>query len=161
MTEQGQSTRVSRRTIAKGAAWAVPVVPLVAATPAYAATGDCIILGPESCKYPGQSEEEIPWGYELEICNECGVDVTITDVRKNNGPLYTDPTLDTVYDANFLLEAGDCVLINQILYSSNSANFLEIDYVVVGTTTTITVDKIESPPRDCPSVNPAIAELAP
>ena len=38
MTEQGQSTRVSRRTIAKGAAWAVPVVPLVVATPAYAQT---------------------------------------------------------------------------------------------------------------------------
>ncbi len=39
MTEQGQPTRVSRRTIAKGAAWAVPIVPLVVATPAYAATG--------------------------------------------------------------------------------------------------------------------------
>jgi hypothetical protein len=159
MTEQGQPTRISRRTIAKGAAWAVPIVPLVVATPAYAATGECVNLGDNSCKYPGQEDKDIPWGYELEICNNCTVDVTITDVRKNNGPLFTDPTLDTEYDANFTIPAGDCVLINQILYSSNSANFLEIDYQVVGTTTTITVDKIPSPPRDCPSVNPAIAAL--
>ena len=42
MTEQGQSTRVSRRTIAKGAAWAVPIVPLAVATPAYAAGSVCV-----------------------------------------------------------------------------------------------------------------------
>ncbi|WP_353953343.1 hypothetical protein V6K52_07970 [Knoellia sp. S7-12] len=56
MTEQREDRRISRRTIAKGAAWAIPAVPLVVATPAYASSGG----GPtgvfiDACKQPGAS----------------------------------------------------------------------------------------------------------
>lgn len=57
VTEQQREQRgISRRTIAKGAAWTVPALPLMAAAPAYAASG-----GPPSgffesaCKQPGNS----------------------------------------------------------------------------------------------------------
>ncbi|MFC7489208.1 MULTISPECIES: hypothetical protein [unclassified Knoellia] len=56
MTEQREDRRVSRRTIAKGAAWAIPAVPLVVATPAYAESGGGptgLFLG--ACKQPGNS----------------------------------------------------------------------------------------------------------
>lgn len=56
MSDKVEERRISRRTIAKGAAWAVPVVPLVVATPAYASSGG----GPtgsitNACKQPGAS----------------------------------------------------------------------------------------------------------
>lgn len=56
MSEQLEERRISRRTIAKGAAWAIPAVPLVVATPAYAASGGgpTIVLG-GACKLPGNS----------------------------------------------------------------------------------------------------------
>lgn len=55
MTEQAQSG-ISRRTLAKGAAWAVPAAAVAAATPAMAASG----RGPTvtvlaACKQPGGS----------------------------------------------------------------------------------------------------------
>ena len=56
MSDKVEDRRISRRTIAKGAAWAVPVVPLVVATPAYATSGG----GPtgrfiDACTQPGNS----------------------------------------------------------------------------------------------------------
>ena len=71
MTEQGQSTRVSRRTIAKGAAWAVPVVPLAIATPAYAAGSVCVptlAFSPDSCRCTGVGQNTKD--YFVSICNE-------------------------------------------------------------------------------------------
>jgi hypothetical protein len=56
MTDQSEQRRHSRRTIAKGAAWAVPAVPLVLATPAYAISGGPpdVLVG-TACKLPGNS----------------------------------------------------------------------------------------------------------
>ena len=51
MTEE---TKVQRRTITKGAAWAVPVVAVGAAAPAFAASGEPTFAG-QSCKEPGAS----------------------------------------------------------------------------------------------------------
>jgi hypothetical protein len=75
MTEQREEHRISRRTIAKGAAWAIPAVPLVVATPAYASSGG----GPigrflSACKLSGGScerETGIKFGYlfVLQISN--------------------------------------------------------------------------------------------
>jgi hypothetical protein len=57
MSEEREQRRPSRRTIAKGAAWAVPAVPLVLATPAYAASGSppSVRVG-TACKLPGNSQ---------------------------------------------------------------------------------------------------------
>lgn len=79
--------RPSRRTIAAGAAWAVPVIVVGAAAPAMAASPNIIFeLDPDvSCKFPGQSTE---WnhGYSLAFtitATEAGV-VCLTDISAPN-----------------------------------------------------------------------------
>ena len=61
-----EARRLSRRTIATGAAWAVPVIAVGAAAPLAAASGGVIItpLPGDSCKYPGQSTG-FSWGYKM------------------------------------------------------------------------------------------------
>jgi hypothetical protein len=63
---QGIGVGPSRRTVAKGAAWAVPVIAVSAAAPALASSGGIIVqFDPDaSCKYPGQSTT-FKWGYKL------------------------------------------------------------------------------------------------
>ncbi len=60
MSEEREQRRHSRRTIAKGAAWAVPAVPLVLATPAYAVSGGPprVLVG-TACKLPGNSQADV------------------------------------------------------------------------------------------------------
>ncbi len=64
-----EARRLSRRTIATGAAWAVPVIAVGAAAPAMAASPNeppVFELDPEaSCKFPGNSEGQYPFGYKL------------------------------------------------------------------------------------------------
>jgi len=61
-----EARRLSRRTIATGAAWAVPVIAVGAAAPLAAASGGVIItpLPGASCKFPGQSTG-YPFGYKM------------------------------------------------------------------------------------------------
>jgi hypothetical protein len=63
---QGSEVRPTRRTIARGAAWAVPVIAIGATAPAMANSGGIIVqFRPDlSCKYPGQSTS-FTWGYKL------------------------------------------------------------------------------------------------
>lgn len=61
MTEQREERRVSRRTIAKGAAWTIPAVPIVLAAPAYAASGSAPSITPgKAYKWPGNSCTNTP-----------------------------------------------------------------------------------------------------
>jgi len=63
-----ETTRPTRRTIAQGAAWTVPVIAIGAAVPAMAASPPDIEfeLDPlQSCKYPGQSCGDFEFGYRL------------------------------------------------------------------------------------------------
>lgn len=97
MSEHLEERRISRRTIAKGAAWAIPAVPLVVATPAYAASGGgpTVVLG-DACKLPGNS------------CGNVFVKGYIFDVSITNNtdkPIY-------IYD-----EAG-----YEIIFTENSAD---------------------------------------
>ena len=61
--------RPSRRTIATGAAWAVPVIAVGAAAPSMAASPNeppIFELDEDaSCKFPGRSESEFEYGYNL------------------------------------------------------------------------------------------------
>ena len=76
---------ISRRTLAAGAAWSVPVIAVASAAPAYAASRPCIApsVSVEGCKYPGGSQ---PWdkSYRAPITfrNNCQEElkVTITSV---------------------------------------------------------------------------------
>lgn len=56
---------VSRRTVAKGVAWAVPAITLATATPAFAASGNPpeIVAG-QAFKWPGESCPEAPPGLD-------------------------------------------------------------------------------------------------
>lgn len=81
MTEEREQRHVSRRTIAKGAAWAVPAVPLIVATPAYASSGG----GPtgsfkNACKQPGNSCA--PFGFTK------GYSFVVTITNPTNKPIY-------------------------------------------------------------------------
>lgn len=65
-TPASNPTHLSRRTLAKGAAWAVPVVAVAAAAPAMAASGGAPSFVFEgACKFSGQSCSIAPWGYAL------------------------------------------------------------------------------------------------
>lgn len=57
---------LSRRTLAKGAAWAVPAVAVAAAAPAYAASEGPIRLTGKACKLPGNSSPPYKQGYLYE-----------------------------------------------------------------------------------------------
>lgn len=78
MTEQNQSG-ISRRTLAKGAAWSVPAVAVAAAAPAYAvSTFITVTQAGGACKQPGDSCYK-DFGYRkgylqtFEICNRSNV----------------------------------------------------------------------------------------
>lgn len=75
VSEERKQRQVSRRTVARGAVWAIPAVPLVVAAPAYAESG-----GPptgqflDACKQPGAScnrDYSFVKGYTFtfKICN--------------------------------------------------------------------------------------------
>lgn len=80
MTEETKFS-VSRRTLAKGAAWSVPAVAVAAAAPAYAASGAApklTYLG--ACKYPGNNcDGAVFQGYafQFDVKNESSEDIHI------------------------------------------------------------------------------------
>lgn len=81
-------TPFSRRTLAAGAAWAVPAVAIAAAAPAMASSApgpSFKLLG--SCKVPGGScPELLSKGYlfSFEVCNTSGVTLWLYDVTYEN-----------------------------------------------------------------------------
>ena len=83
--------RISRRTVAKGMQWAVPVIAVSAPAPAYAASGDEILTGNgAACKLPGNSQS-LYKGYALGFSahNPFGVPliVSILEMTLNGIPL--------------------------------------------------------------------------
>ena len=90
MTEEREPRRISRRTIAKGTAWALPAVPLVLATPAYAASGGGPTGAFESaCKQPGDSCDTParPYGFTK------GYTFVVNLTNPTNKTIYVYPTL--------------------------------------------------------------------
>ncbi|WP_237573682.1 hypothetical protein [Kocuria rhizophila] len=58
----GAGSAVSRRALAKGAAWAAPVILSAAAAPAYAASARDVIVGKTTCvNLPNSTNNEIPF----------------------------------------------------------------------------------------------------
>jgi len=90
---QGIGVRPSRRTIAKGAAWAVPVIAVSAAAPAMAASGGCIpqfttVQGSFKCCNNGP-EKNMKLVIKVTDVSGCLVEgessVCITDIQLSNG----------------------------------------------------------------------------
>lgn len=104
MSEQREPRRVDRRTIAKGAAWAVPAVPLIVATPAYATSGPPPTITLRGfCKLPGNAcDEYFTKGYvtEVTITNTTALPIYLYDTAAYPVTITEDnPDLDLVFEA--------------------------------------------------------------
>lgn len=119
------SSGLSRRTLAKGAAWAVPAAAVAAAAPAMASSGGGPTLDvTAACKNPGNSCKSRPKGYTVtaRICNNTIYDIYITAVTFEaigtslNLAYAPPPALP------FMVPAGECGLYYLIASSTNSAN---------------------------------------
>lgn len=121
MSDKVEERRISRRTIAKGAAWAVPVVPLVVATPAYASSGGgpTVELG-DACKLPGNSCGNVfvkGYVFDVSICNttdkpiylydETGFEIGVTDDSDDIDLFFQAAVYTTDPDGQGDIEVGD------------------------------------------------------
>ena len=139
--------KISRRTVARGMAWTIPVVVTVAAAPAYGTVSP----GPvyidyisESCKFPGQSVPGKEYGYKMLIVwtnnEDFAVEVTINQFDIS-GKVTTD-----VSPKVFTLTPGQN-FVEFVVFSSNSAQREGyISYTALGQTTNQRVDFPAFPP---------------
>lgn len=144
-----EPTPPSRRSLVKGAAWAVPAVVAAAAAPALAASPLCLTatFGGNSCKQPGNGNN---YGYRLIICfsNRCNVSITITvtQVAANTGNAVVTPVNQTI---TIPANATNVCLPQPVLYcSNNSANFINVSYTIQGVPGT-QVQSVPSPVQVC------------
>ncbi|WP_345206195.1 hypothetical protein [Fodinibacter luteus] len=121
MTEEREQRRVSRRTIAKGAAWAVPAVPLAVATPAYAQSGcvPTLRFDPGSCRCTGEGQNDKD--YFVRICN------TGTQCPDTDGTLYVSIRAATgqnekLYDTAIAVPVGGCSAVVKFQSDNSSSN---------------------------------------
>lgn len=146
-----ESKGISRRTVTKSMAWAVPVIAVAATVPSAAASCVPVLsLGAGSCKCPGQSSQNLPWTYFLRVCGggvtcpDFGGQIVVTKIVSNsNVEVYTGPSA--------AFTAGDCILLQGS--STNSANFLDIYFTIDGEPAGYT--RVDSPPDCDKTANPA------
>ncbi len=152
---QGIEVRPSRRTIARGVAWAAPVIAVGAAAPyAAASPQDCVPVfsfANDSCKCPGQSTDQ-SWGYYLSICaNESSgctdgsgtpVVVLIYDIVNNSGKKL----IPASGDFPIPVTVGDCTE-TLLFLSSSSSHSIRFQYSVDGGTTLQWSSYIDAPPN--------------
>lgn len=131
MEETTTRGQVSRRTVAKGMAWAAPAIPVVAMAPMAAASPideDCVQINLDGeCKNPGAPD----FSYDLEVCNTCLTgSFTLISVGKSNGSGLSEspnPDRGVVWEApeGTIVNAGECFNV-PLLYSTNSGAQLDI-----------------------------------
>lgn len=157
--DRPEQTGISRRTVTKAMAWAVPVVAVTATAPIAAAS--CIptaVLGPGSCKCPGQSED-LPWHYYLKICAggvACPESSAVLVITKVETKANAKPK--TIWEGSETIATGDCVTIEG--NANNSGNFLIISYHIEGSNETLTT-QVDSPPKCSDITNPLGTCMAP
>ena len=156
MTGKSEMTKpkqgISRRTVVKGTAWAVPAVVVATAAPAMAAgTSQCITatFGGNSCKQPGVGQNQ--WGYRLEFCftNTCAVDavISVTAIAANVGnPIVK--TFDPPWVSPFQPVEQGC-LPPADYCSNSSANFIAVSFRVGTPPGPVQVQLVPSPPQEC------------
>jgi hypothetical protein len=158
-------TKVSRRTVARGAAWSVPIAAVAVSAPAMAAS--CVPqisldLG-RSCKCPGQSSPGEEFVYYLAFCvtNDCvvgsgaGGTFKVLEVAKDNGSVFPNrPNAcfpATIGAGSTPTPVNECTTATYRFDSTNSGNFVLITFqVTVGGATTTYTQQLPSPPFcDC------------
>lgn len=132
MSDLEQPNGVSRRTVTKAMAWAVPAAAVAAAVPApaFAASPPCVLvtLGGNACKWPGSGNN---WSYNLEFCyqNNCGKEVTvkITKLQNNAQKPFTPCSGNSHIGLEVTLGAGTQICVGPYPYAStSSANYVEV-----------------------------------
>lgn len=123
-------TGISRRTVTKAVAWAVPAVAVAAAVPIASASTPCVAVtaGGSGCKWPGSGNN---WSYDLQFCyqNNCGrsVQVKVTRITNNAGKAFTACTSNTHIGLVVTLTAGQQICYGPWPYSSSaSASKIEV-----------------------------------
>ncbi|NNG39325.1 hypothetical protein HJ588_08560 [Flexivirga sp. ID2601S] len=125
---------VTRRTVAKGAAWSVPVVALAAGAPAASAspaTCDVTLSVPGGAKVP----PEMTVGMDVTVVNNSGTEqtVTILSITGPNSGVWgpTDPS-------TFPASPGTSTVTLNVSRSNNANGDATITYEVCGQTKTAT-----------------------
>jgi hypothetical protein len=147
---------ISRRTVAKAAAWSVPAIALAVSTPAYAASPGFITLTGDGCKLPGKATDVFKgYAFEGTVSNttNAAVTISITDITLNNADLGSVTVVDldscTELGDSFVLGAGTEDLRIAVLTqgAGNSANgTLLLSYTVSGTPDQVTAQADAAPP---------------
>lgn len=106
MGESTESRGVTRRTVAKGAAWAVPTVAMITPTRAMAASAGIVTLTGQNCKLPGNSSSYSNGGvYLATITNTTNVAIVIRITSFSRGAATQTSGVGVV---NFSASLGPC-----------------------------------------------------
>lgn len=129
---------VSRRSVARGAAWSVPIAALAVAAPAYAASPvNPVISDPgKSCKCPGGGS---PWAFNLNMAitmpgaDSYSIAITSFQVDGAAPAAFLGPS-------TFVLPGGegDPALLRFRLTNSDSTHTITFTYTATNTTTGVT-----------------------
>ncbi|MGN8026996.1 hypothetical protein [Microbacterium sp. 22242] len=135
MSELEQPKGVSRRTVTKAMAWAVPAVALAAPVPAFATSGPAPVITPgAACKSPGNSCKSFAKGYNVPatVYNPDPVKtIYITALAITNNTLGITLTPSTYPPLPIAVAPGATVDIVLQAQSTNSANQAgSFDFVV-------------------------------
>ncbi len=149
---QSGGTQISRRTVARGVAWSVPVVAVASAAPAFAASPGCkpvVTFSTGSCKCPGRSTKTQNFVYFLNICVTDAAGCTTTPAGKTFTVVKVESNLELMSPAQpncgFLsLPAsgtvnGACTGVIR-LESKNSSSNLSVTLMIDG----VTLDPIDA-----------------
>lgn len=137
-----EKTGISRRTVTKAMAWAVPVIAIAAPAPAFAASPGIISFTGAGCKLPGNSNDVYKgYAFRMSATNTTPDDitVTITDATLNGEDLGSVTVVDlntcTVLGNPFVIPAGT-TLSNLALITSDAPSSqqgeLAVDFTVSG-----------------------------
>ena len=151
-----QQPGISRRTVAKAAAWSVPAIALAVSTPAYAASPGIVDLTGDGCKLPGAATDVFK-GYAFEgfLSNTTNADVTIaiTDIDLNNADLgaVTVVALDSCTDlGSAFVVPADTEDLRVAILTQNAGNsaqgVLVLTYTVDGVGDAVTRQANAVPP---------------
>lgn len=147
---------ITRRTVVKGAAWAVPAIAVAGAMPATAVSGNISFSPTVACKSPGASCETFYTcetfykGYVVgfQVCNNTAVDIHLRADCVYGGTINAEPANFKIYkDADWLIDPGQC---QTILIGIENPRGASPQAAIAGTIRFTWWDPNETP-KDCRS----------
>lgn len=141
---------ITRRTVVKGAAWAVPAIAVAGAMPATAVSGNISFSPTVACKSPGASCETFYKGYVVgfQVCNNTAVDIHLRADCVYGGTINAEPANFKIYkDADWLIDPGQC---QTILIGIENPRGASPQAAIAGTIRFTWWDPNETP-KDCRS----------